>query len=68
MTSYVGGLTVVARLSGARARWLVPILIAAISLVDAVVIAAVSSSYGLALLAATGFPLTLALQRVVPGD
>jgi 4-hydroxybenzoate polyprenyltransferase len=68
MTSYIGGLTVVARLSGARARWLVPILIAAISLVDAVVIAAVSSSYGLALLAATGFPLTLALQRVVPGD
>jgi 4-hydroxybenzoate polyprenyltransferase len=68
MTSYVSGLTVVARLAGARARWLVPILIAAISLVDAVVIAAVSSSYGLALLAATGFPLTLALQRVVPGD
>jgi 4-hydroxybenzoate polyprenyltransferase len=68
MTSYVVGLTVVARHAGARARWLVPLLIAAISLVDAVVIATVSSSYGLALLAAAGFPLTLAMQRVVPGD
>ena len=68
MTSYVSGLTVVAKRAGSRARWLVPALIAAISLVDAVVIATVSSSYGLALLAAAGFPLTLALQRVVPGD
>jgi len=68
MTLYVSGLTVVAKLAGHRARWLVPLLIAAISLVDAVVIAAVSSSYDLALLAAVAFPLTLALQRVVPGD
>jgi len=68
MTSYVSGLTVVAKRAGSRARWLVPVLIAAISLVDAVVIATVSWSYELALLAATGFPLTLALQRVVPGD
>jgi 4-hydroxybenzoate polyprenyltransferase len=68
MTTYVSGLTVVAQLAGSRARWLVPVMIAAISLVDAIVISAVSSSYDLALLAAVGFPLTLALQRVVPGD
>jgi 4-hydroxybenzoate polyprenyltransferase len=68
MTSYVVGLTVVAKHAGSRARWLVPVLIAAISLVDAGVIATVSSSHTLALLAAAGFPLTLAMQRVVPGD
>jgi 4-hydroxybenzoate polyprenyltransferase len=68
MTSYVTALTVVAKLAGANARWLVPLLIAGISLVDALVITAVSSLYGAALLAALGFPLTLLLQRVVPGD
>ena len=68
MTIYVSGLTIVAKLAGPRARWLVPVLIAAISLVDAIVIAAVSSSYDFALLAAIAFPLTVALQRVVPGD
>jgi 4-hydroxybenzoate polyprenyltransferase len=68
MISYVSGLTVVAKLAGPRARWLVPLLIAAISLVDAAVIAIASSSYQLAWLAALGFPATLAFQRVVPGD
>ena len=33
MMAYVGGLTLVARRSGRNARWLVPLLIAAISLV-----------------------------------
>jgi 4-hydroxybenzoate polyprenyltransferase len=68
MASYVSALTVVARVAGANARWLVPLLIAGISLVDAVVIAVVSQSASLALLAAIGFPLTLLLQRAVPGD
>jgi 4-hydroxybenzoate polyprenyltransferase len=58
----------VAKLAGANARWLVPLLIAGISLVDAAFIAIVSGSQVLALLAALGFPLTLFLQRFVPGD
>lgn len=41
-------------------------MIAAIALVDAVLIAGAGSP-GLALLAALAFPLTLALQRVIPG-
>ena len=68
MTTYVVALTVVARQAGANARWLVPLLIAGISIVDALFIAFVTSSSGLALVAAAGFPLTLLLQRVVPGD
>jgi 4-hydroxybenzoate polyprenyltransferase len=68
MTVYVAGLTVVAKLAGANARWLVPALIAGISLVDAIFVFAVSGSGPLALLAAAGFPLTMSLQRVVPGD
>ena len=67
VTAYVAGLTVVAKLAGPRARWLVPTLIAAISFVDAGVIA-FSASPALALVAAVGFPLTLFLQRFVPGD
>lgn len=67
ITIYVAGLTVVAKLAGPRARWLVPALIAAISLVDAAIIA-ISLSWPLALLAVVGFPLTLFLQRFVPGD
>jgi hypothetical protein len=39
ITVYVAALTVVARLAGPSARWLVPALIAAISLVDAAIIA-----------------------------
>jgi len=62
-------LTVVAKRAGANARWLVPALIAGISLVDAVFILVVSPSRApLALVAAVGCPLTLFLQRWVPGD
>ena len=68
ITAYVAGLTVVAKLAGANARWLVPTLIAAISLVDAAVIAVSTSSPTLTIIAAVGFPLTLFLQRFVPGD
>ena len=69
MGFYVVGLTVVARLAGRNARWLVPLLIAGISLVDAVFIAAVAPAlWPLAAVAALGFPLTLVLQRWVPGD
>jgi 4-hydroxybenzoate polyprenyltransferase len=69
MTGYVSGLTVVARVAGADARWLVPVLIAGISLVDALFVWLVAPSHApVALLAAAGFPLTLALQRWVPGD
>ena len=68
MASYVAGLTVVAKAAGANARWLIPVLIAGISLVDAAFIGVVSSSIGLAAVAALGFPLTLFLQRYVPGD
>jgi 4-hydroxybenzoate polyprenyltransferase len=66
---YVVGLTVVAKRAGASARWLVPVLIAGISLVDAAFILVVSPSRApLAVVAAMGFPLTLFLQRWVPGD
>jgi 4-hydroxybenzoate polyprenyltransferase len=69
MTAYVAGLTVVAKRAGANARWLVPLLIAAISLVDAAFILFVARGEpALALLAAAGLPLTLGLQRWVPGD
>jgi 4-hydroxybenzoate polyprenyltransferase len=68
MTTYVAALTIVAKLSGANARWLVPVLIAGISIVDAVFIVIVSASPFLALIAATAMPLTLFLQRFVPGD
>jgi hypothetical protein len=59
---------VVARLAGANARWLVPLLIAGISIVDAGVIVAVSGMWLLALAATAGFAATLFLQRWVPGD
>jgi 4-hydroxybenzoate polyprenyltransferase len=69
MLVYVAGLTVVAKRAGANARWLIPALIAGISIVDAVFILVVSpSSVSLAVIAALGCPLTLALQRWVPGD
>jgi 4-hydroxybenzoate polyprenyltransferase len=68
MTVYVVSLTVIARSAGAHARWLVPVLIAAISLVDAAVISLFAGAGVLALVAGAGFPLTLLLQRVVPGD
>ena len=68
MTLYVVGLTVVARLSGPKARWRVPLLLAAISLVDAAFILAVTGSGAYALLAAAAVPVTLLLQRFAPGD
>lgn len=66
--AYVVGLTVVARVSGPKASWRVPMLIAGISLVDALFIAIVSASASVATLAASAFLLTLLLQRFVPGD
>jgi 4-hydroxybenzoate polyprenyltransferase len=69
MWVYVAALTVVAKLAGPRARWLVPLLIAAISLVDAAFIVLAAPAHArLALMAVLGFPLTLVLQRWVPGD
>lgn len=68
MTAYVSGLTVVARAAGTNARWLVPVLIAGISILDALFIAAVARAPVLALVAALGFPVTLLLQRVIRGD
>jgi 4-hydroxybenzoate polyprenyltransferase len=69
MLVYVAGLTVVAKRAGADARWLIPALIAGISIVDAIFILVVDpASVQLAAMAALGCPLTLALQRWVPGD
>jgi 4-hydroxybenzoate polyprenyltransferase len=68
MVAYVSLLTVVAKMTGAEARRVVPLLIAGISLLDAAVILATSGSFPLTALAVVGFGLTLALQRVVPGD
>lgn len=68
MTAYVAGLTVVARSAGAHARWLVPLLIAGISVVDSLFIVFTAHDVTIALAAATGLPLTLVLQRWVPGD
>lgn len=67
LTAYVAGLTQVAKLAGASARWLVPALIAGISLVDAALVA-FHAPLVLAAAAVLGFPLTLFLQRFVPGD
>jgi len=66
LTVYVIGLTGVAKRAGPRAGWLVPLLVAGISVVDAIVIG-VSGGGSLAWLALTGFAATLLLQRVVPG-
>ena len=55
---------VVAERAGASAGWLIPLLIAGISLVDATV-RGDGAARGLG--CAGGFPATLLLQRVVPG-
>jgi 4-hydroxybenzoate polyprenyltransferase len=68
MTCYVAALSVFARSAGPRTGWLVPVLIAGISFVDAAFIAVVSSSATLAVVAALGFPLTMMGQRSVPGN
>ena len=66
LTAYVIGLTVVAKYAGPRTGWMIPLLIAGISIVDAMVIAA-SGGGALVWIALAGFPATLLLQRVVPG-
>lgn len=66
MTAYVIAVTAVAK-TGPRHGWTIPWLIAGISLVDAAIIAASGGTLALPLVAATGFVLTLGLQRVVPG-
>lgn len=66
LATYVVMLTWIAKRVGAGAGWLIPVLIAGISVVDAVVVA-VSGGGPLVWLALAGFPATLVMQRVVPG-
>lgn len=66
MASYVIALTLVAKYAGSAAGWSISWLIAGICLVDAAMIAAAGAP-GLALVAALGFPLTLAAQKLVRG-
>jgi 4-hydroxybenzoate polyprenyltransferase len=66
LTVYVIGLTAVAKRAGPRAGWLIPLLIAGISVLDAAVVG-VSGGGSLAWVALLGFPATLLLQRIVPG-
>lgn len=66
--SYIVVLTVIAKGSGPQAKWLIPLLLAGISLVDAAFIAIVSWSAPLTAAAVACFALTLFLQRFVPGD
>jgi 4-hydroxybenzoate polyprenyltransferase len=66
LTVYVVALTWTAKRVGASAGWLIPLLIAGISLVDAAVVAA-NGGGPLIWIALAGFPATLLLQRVVPG-
>jgi|RhiMetdeSRZDD1v2_1073273.scaffolds.fasta_scaffold17647_5 4-hydroxybenzoate polyprenyltransferase len=65
MLAYVMSLTQIAKLAG-RGDW-VPWLIAGISIVDAIFITMSGGGPIAATIALAGFPLTLALQRVVPG-
>lgn len=67
LTAYVVGLTVVARRLGPAGGPAVPWLLAGISLVDALVVLACGGGPWVAGVAALGFPLTLAFQRLVPG-
>jgi 4-hydroxybenzoate polyprenyltransferase len=64
MWVYVIALTWVAK--AANLGYAVPWMLAGICLVDAAIIAWMGQPH-LALVAAAGFPITLALQRVVPG-
>ena len=64
MWAYVIGLTQIAKIPG-RGH-LVPWLIAGICLVDAIMIA-IAGAPAIAVVAASGFVLTLLFQRVVPG-
>ena len=65
MWIYVILLTWIAK--AANLGYAVPWLLAGICLVDALVILLMTGSSSTALIAAAGFPLTLALQKVVPG-
>ena len=67
LAAYVVALTQVAKRLGPRAGIAVPLLIAGISLFDAGVVAVNGGGAALVLTAAAGFPLTLMLQRYVPG-
>jgi 4-hydroxybenzoate polyprenyltransferase len=67
MTLYVVVLTQVAKRVGQRAGAVVPILLAGISAVDAIVIAVTGGGVALVLLAVVCGALTLGFQRVVPG-
>jgi len=67
MTLYVAGLTWIAKRLGQRASIVVPVLIAGISGVDAVVVLVSGGGLPLALLAVTCGVLTLGFQRIVPG-
>ena len=67
LTLYVVGLTWIAKRIGPRAGVVIPILIAGISVFDAVVILAFGGSPALAAGAVACSALTLLLQRVVPG-
>lgn len=66
LMAYVVGLTFVAKYVRTGPAWLIPVLIAGISIVDAIFVAS-AGSLGLAGVAACGFILTLLLQRVVSG-
>ena len=67
MTLYVVVLTQVAKRLGQRASVVVPLLLAGISVVDAIVVVASGGQIALALVAVVCGVLTLGLQRVVPG-
>jgi len=67
ITAYVVALTQVAKRLGQRASVVVPLLIAGISVVDAVVIHLSRGGLPLVLLAIVCAVLTLGFQRIVPG-
>jgi 4-hydroxybenzoate polyprenyltransferase len=67
MTLYVVVLTQIAKRLGQRASVVVPMLVAGISVVDAIVVMATGGPLPLVLLAIVCGVLTLGFQRVVPG-
>jgi 4-hydroxybenzoate polyprenyltransferase len=67
ITLYVVALTWIAKRLGQRASAVVPVLLAGISAVDAVVVIVCGGGLALALLAIVAGVLTLGFQRVVPG-
>lgn len=67
LTGYVAGLTWIAKRLGPSAGVVVPLLLAGISIVDAMVILASGGGMTLAFVAAAACPLTLVCQRSVPG-